>query len=174
MLGGQTQNDRAAVNELTQMAIRVALYTNMIDPKINLRITEDTDLSLLTLATELTRRGLGFPQYSNDAIVIPALVANGYDPADARNYTVAACWEFIIPGKGMEVVNIGAVSMPLAADQAIRAGLFAHETFESILKRTTAEYQGAGARPGEELFASAAAACSLLLCIDGWLPGGRT
>ncbi len=136
MLGGRTHNDRAAVNELTQMAIRVALYTNMIDPKINLRITEDTDLSLLTLATELTRRGLGFPQYSNDAIVIPALVANGYDPEDARNYTVAACWEFIIPGKGMEVVNIGAVSMPLAADQAIRAGLFAHESFDSILKRT--------------------------------------
>jgi formate C-acetyltransferase len=129
MLGGQTQDGRDAVNELTHMAIRVALYTNMIDPKVNLRITENTELSLLTLATELTRRGLGFPQYSNDAVVIPALVANGYDPADAWNYTVAACWEFIIPGKGMEVVNIGAVSMPLAADQAIRAGLSAHETF---------------------------------------------
>ena len=136
MLGGQTQDGRGAVNELTRMAIRVALYTNMIDPKVNLRITENTDLSLLTLATELTRRGLGFPQYSNDAVVIPALIANGYDPADAWNYTVAACWEFIIPGKGMEVVNIGAVSMPLAADQAIRAGLSEHESFESILRRT--------------------------------------
>jgi formate C-acetyltransferase len=137
MLGGQTQDGLDGVNELTRMAIRVALYTNMIDPKVNLRITEDTDLSLLTLATELTRKGLGFPQYSNDAVVIPALIANGYDPEDAANYTVAACWEFIIPGKGMEVVNIGAVSMPLAADQAIRAGLLAHESFESILKRTT-------------------------------------
>lgn len=136
MLGGQTQDGRDAVNELTHMAIRVALYTNMIDPKVNLRITGNTDLSLLTLATELTRRGLGFPQYSNDAVVVPALIANGYDPADAWNYTVAACWEFIIPGKGMEVVNIGAVSMPLAADQAIRAGLLAQESFESILQRT--------------------------------------
>ena len=41
------------------MAIRVALYTNMIDPKINLRINGDTDLALLMLATELTRKGLG-------------------------------------------------------------------------------------------------------------------
>ena len=136
MLGGRARDGKDAVNELTHMAIRVALYTNMIDPKVNLRITENTDLSLLTLATELTRRGLGFPQYSNDAVVIPALVANGYDPADACNYTVAACWEFIVPGKGMEVVNIGAVSMPLAADQAIRAGLLAHESFNGILKRT--------------------------------------
>jgi formate C-acetyltransferase len=136
MLGGRTRDGRDAVNELSYMAIRVALYTNMIDPKVNLRITESTELSLLTLATELTRRGLGFPQYSNDAVVIPALIANGYDPADAWNYTVAACWEFIIPGKGMEVVNIGAVSMPLAADQAIRAGLLARESFDSILRRT--------------------------------------
>jgi len=136
MLGGQTRDGKDAVNELTYMAIRVALYTNMIDPKVNLRITGDTDLSLLTLATELTRRGLGFPQYSNDDVVIPALIANAYDPADAWNYTVAACWEFIVPGKGMEVVNIGAVSMPLAADQAIRAGLMAHESFDGILKRT--------------------------------------
>ena len=59
MLGGQTQDGRDAVNELTHMAIRVALYTNMIDPKVNLRITGNTDLSLLTLATELTREGLG-------------------------------------------------------------------------------------------------------------------
>jgi pyruvate-formate lyase len=136
MLGGQTHEGSDAINELTHMAIRVALYTDMIDPKVNLRINGNTDLSLLTLATELTRRGLGFPQYSNDAVVIPALVAHGYDLADARNYTVAACWEFIIPGKGMEVVNIGAVSLPLAADQAIRAGLLAHESFDDILKRT--------------------------------------
>ena len=105
MLGGGTRDGKDAANELAHMAIRVALYTNMIDPKVNLRITEKTDFSLLTLATELTRRGLGFPQYSNDAVVIPALVANGYDSADAWNCTVAACWEFIIPGKGMEVVK---------------------------------------------------------------------
>ena len=136
MLGGIAGDGSTGVNELTRMAIRVALYTNMIDPKINLRISPETDLSLLTLATELTRRGLGFPQYSNDDVVIPALIANGYDPADARNYTVAACWEFIIPGKGMEIVNIGAVSLPLAVDQAIRSSFAKAERFESILDRT--------------------------------------
>ena len=72
----------------------------MIDPKINLRIDPDTDLDLLCLATELTRKGLGFPQYSNDDVVIPGLVAHGYALEDARDYTVAACWEFIIPGQG--------------------------------------------------------------------------
>ncbi|MGA9462052.1 MAG: pyruvate formate lyase family protein [Terracidiphilus sp.] len=136
MLGGQRSDGTCGVNELTRIALRVALYTNMIDPKINLRITPRTDLALLSLASKLTKRGLGFPQYSNDDVVIPALIACGYEPQDARNFTVAACWEFIIPGKGMEVVNIGAVSFPLAVDRAIRTGLSARGSFEGILART--------------------------------------
>jgi len=139
MLGGVKADGSDAVNELTRMAIRVALYTCMIDPKINLRITPQTDLSLLCLGTELTRQGLGFPQYSNDAVVIPALVEHGYATEDARNYTVAACWEFIIPGKGMEVVNIGAVSLPLAVDRGVRQGLAAGEGFDGILARISCD-----------------------------------
>lgn len=139
MLGGVRRDGTDGVNELTRMALRAARYTKMIDPKINLRIMPETDLSLLCLAAELTREGLGFPQYSNDAVVIPALVSHGYELEDARDYTVAACWEFIIPGRGMEVVNIGAVSLPGAVDHAIRAGLKAGEDFERILGRVSAD-----------------------------------
>jgi formate C-acetyltransferase len=134
-LGGVTPGGDQAVNELTRMVLRVARDVAMIDPKINLRISAGTDLDLLSLATELTRIGLGFPQYSNDDVVIPALVAHGYDLEDARDYVVAACWEFIIPGRGMEVVNIGAVSFPAAVDQALRDGLAAGEDFDRILDR---------------------------------------
>lgn len=134
-LGGVTPAGDCAVNELTRMVLRVSRNLAMIDPKINLRISARTDLELLSLATELTRIGLGFPQYSNDDIVIPALVAHGYALEDARDYVVAACWEFIIPGRGMEVVNIGAVSFPAAVDRAIRMGLIARDDFQGILKR---------------------------------------
>lgn len=140
-LGGVTPEGEDGVNELTWMALRVARDVSMIDPKINLRISSDTDLELLMLASELTRKGLGFPQYSNDDVVIPALVAHGYELEDARNYTVAACWEFIIPGKGMEVVNIGAVSFPYAVDLAIRKGLSGGESFDSIKQRVKGNVQ---------------------------------
>jgi pyruvate-formate lyase len=134
-LGGVTPNGESAVNELTYMVLRVAREVAMIDPKINLRISAQTDLDLLSLATELTRMGLGFPQYSNDDVVIPALVAHGYDLEDVRDYVVAACWEFIIPGRGMEVVNTGAVSFPAAVDRALREGLAAKGNFDHILER---------------------------------------
>lgn len=141
MIGGITKEGLDGVNELTYMVLRVARDVAMIDPKINLRISKDTDLELLALAAELTRLGLGFPQYSNDDVVIPALNAHGYKLEDARNYTVAACWEFIIPGKGMEIVNIGAVSLPAAVDEGIRMVLSNNGTFEDILTCTSDNIQ---------------------------------
>lgn len=135
VLGGVKRDGTDAVNPLTWMSLRVSKDIAMIDPKINLRISGNTDLDLLCLASELTQKGLGFPQYSNDDVVIPALVANGYDLEDARDYAVAACWEFIMPGKGMEIVNINWVSFPAVADKAIREGLAAGDDFDGIMAR---------------------------------------
>lgn len=136
MLGGVRRDGGSGVNPLTYMVLRVARAVGLIDPKINLRVDRHTDLELLTRAAELTRMGLGFPQYANDEVVIPGLLNAGYELEDARDYTVAACWEFTIPGRGMEVVNIGAASLPAATDKAIREGLAAGEPFERILERT--------------------------------------
>lgn len=76
----------------------------LIDPKVNLRVHKNTPLSVYELATTLTQKGLGFPQYTNDEIVIPALLRWGYEKQDAYNYTLAACWEILVTGY-MDLVN---------------------------------------------------------------------
>ncbi|MBN1533312.1 MAG: pyruvate formate-lyase, partial [Spirochaetes bacterium] len=174
MLGGVLRDGESAVNPLTFMVLRVARTVAMIDPKINLRVDRHTDPALLESAAELTRMGLGFPQYANDEVVIPGLVAAGYSMEDARDYTVAACWEFIIPGKGMEVVNLGAVSLPYAADRGIREGLAAGETFEEILARTGSDMREQVNRiadAGRRLFLPPAPYYSVLM--NGCLECGR-
>jgi len=120
MLGGRLPDGTNVWNELTEMCLKISGELKLIDPKINLRVNKDTPLSVYEKGTELTKVGLGFPQYSNDDVVIPALCRLGYAPEDAANYTVAACWEFIIPKVGMEIANIGALSYPLCVDRAIR------------------------------------------------------
>ena len=133
MLGGcDPATGASAVNDLTYMILEVSRDVRLIDPKINLRIDRNTPLSLLELGSQLTACGLGFPQYSNDDVVIPALVKKGYALEDARDYSVAACWEFVIPGKAADFVNVGAVSFPYAVDQALR-GLVAAGTFDEEL-----------------------------------------
>jgi formate C-acetyltransferase len=117
-MGGMTRDGEDGCNLLTRMRCVQLRDVAMIDPKVNLRISAQTDLDLLSLATELARKGLGFPQYSNDDVVIPALVAHGYSPADAREYTVAACWVHH-PGKRDGGGQHRAISFPSAADKAI-------------------------------------------------------
>ncbi|MCE5301671.1 MAG: hypothetical protein LLF97_01020 [Planctomycetaceae bacterium] len=142
MLGGITPDGRCAIHRLTYWVLEISRDLALIDPKINLRIDSCTPRDLMILAAELTQKGLGFPQFSNDEQVIPGLVRHGYSLEDARDYTVAACWEFIIPGRGADVVNIGAVSFPAAVDTAIRTALASGgdmATIRQLVRRQIAE-----------------------------------
>lgn len=133
VLGGIKKNGERGENTLTKMVLKAASLLCLTDPKINLRISTATDEDILIMAAQLVQKGLGFPQFSNDDIVISSLVNNGYDLEDARDYVVAACWEFIIPGKGIDVPNINALSFPAETDAAIRKGLSEDLTFQDIL-----------------------------------------
>ena len=132
MLGGCDQDGKSAVNKLTILCLKASLQNKRIDPKINLRVNKDTPLELYELGTQLTRQGLGFPQYANDDVVIPALTAMGYSLEDARNYVVAACWEFIIPGVAMDIPNIGAVSLAGVVADVIRGNLTSAVSYEAL------------------------------------------
>ena len=123
VLGGMLPDGTEGFNLLSRWCLRASAELRLIDPKINLRVNKNTPLEVYELGTELTKLGLGFPQYENDDVAIPGLEALGYETEDARNYVMAACWEFIIPGKGMDIVNIGALPFANIVDRVIRERL---------------------------------------------------
>lgn len=139
MLGGVDREGHDSWSTLTEIALQASLELALIDPKINLRVSTSTPVDRYVAGTRLTAKGLGFPQYSNDDVVIPGLVDLGYDLADARNYVVAACWEFIVPGSGMDVPNIAALSFPAAVDSAVRSSLVDASTFGELMDAVRAE-----------------------------------
>ena len=120
MLGGVTREGQPAFNDLSRLCLKACGELKLVDPKINLRVSRSTPLEVYEAGTELTKEGLGFPQYANDDVVIPALERWGYEPEDARDYSVAACWEFLIPGCGLDIDNIDAVSFVGCLDAALR------------------------------------------------------
>jgi len=139
VLGGITPNGHEGYNLLSELCLRASCELKLIDPKINLRVSKSTPPEVFELGTELTRQGLGFPQYSNDDVVIPGLLAKGYDLADARGYVVAACWEFIIPRVGMDIPNIDALSYPAAVDKAFHRALASANSFADFQASVHAE-----------------------------------
>lgn len=132
MLGGCDDEGNEIFNLLSELCLEASYNNKLIDPKINLRVSKKTPKEIYTKASHLTKAGLGFPQYSNDDIVIPALCKLGYEEKDAANYAVAACWEFIIPFVGADVANIGALSYAKAIDVAFHNDLKNCETYEEF------------------------------------------
>ncbi|MBQ7392245.1 MAG: pyruvate formate-lyase [Clostridia bacterium] len=133
VLGGIDVDGNDCYNELSVLCLRASGELRLIDPKINLRVNKNTPLEVYEEGSKLTRVGLGFPQYSNDAVVIPGLVELGYDYADAVNYVVAACWEFIIPGAGDDTVNLCAFNVAGSVDKAIRKYAPTAKDFDALL-----------------------------------------
>ncbi len=143
MLGGIDENGEDVFNLLSELCLQASYNNKLIDPKINLRVDKNTPKERYTLASHLTKAGLGFPQYSNDDIVIPALESLGYEHKDAVNYTVAACWEFIIPFVGGDVANIAALSYPKAVDTVLHRDFLECDTYEQFFDKVKAEIASA-------------------------------
>lgn len=133
MLGGTDIDGNDMYNLLSEICLKASMEVQTIDPKINLRVNKNTPMERLIFASELTAKGTGFPQYSNDDVVIPGLVALGYDKEDAVNYTVAACWEFIIPGVGMDIPNKDSLSFPDCVNTVIKRDLEKCADFSEFL-----------------------------------------
>ena len=133
VLGGLLPDGTDGFNDLSRLCLLASRNLKLIDPKINLRVSKNTPIEIYELGTELTKVGLGFPQYSNDDVVIDGLVRLGYDYEDAVNYVVAACWEFIIPGVGNDIANIAALNFPKITDEVIRAQVTSGNSFDELL-----------------------------------------
>lgn len=141
VLGGVDENGAPVFNFLSELCIKASNNLMMIDPKINIRVGRDTPIEVYEKGSRLTKAGLGFPQYSNDDVVIDGLVKIGYDLKDARNYAVAACWEFIIPNVGADVANIGALSFPKVIDVCLHRDLESCGNFDEFKTAVKREIQ---------------------------------
>lgn len=141
VLGGIDENGEEVFNLLSKLCLKASRNLMLIDPKINLRVSKNTPIEIFELGSELTKAGLGFPQYSNDDVVIEGLQRLGYSQEDARDYVVAACWEFIIPKVGGDVANIDALSFPKVIDTCLHRDLEACEDFESFMDAVRKEIQ---------------------------------
>lgn len=130
VLGGIDENGADVFSPFSELCLRASGENLLIDPKINMRVSKNTPMEQYIAGSRLTARGMGFPQYSNDDVVIPGLTRLGYRYEDAVNYGVAACWEFIVPGKGCDVANIAALSFPQIVDTVL------HGSFRDGMTKT--------------------------------------
>ena len=131
-LGGVDRDGKPVFNTLSRLCLLASKRLQVIDPKINIRVDKNTPLEIYELGSELTAVGLGFPQYTNDDIVIPGFMKLGYCLEDARDYAIAACWEIVVPILSADIINVGAMSFAKVVDKAFHQALPSAKSFEDF------------------------------------------
>ncbi len=143
VLGGFDKDGNYLFNELSDLCMQASLELSLIDPKINLRVGKNTPDWLYDYGTKLTKKGLGFPQYCNDDIIVPYMISLGYDEEDAWNYTVAACWEVLSPNNGFDVPNASFFPFLEYINNAIKNNINTVKTFDELMVCVDAEIKKA-------------------------------
>ena len=93
-------------NDLTYMFIQAINELQLPDPKIVLRVSNETPRDLMELSLETLNTGIGSPLFSNDEVIIDKLVEFGYSKGDAANYVVSDCGQPSIVGSDLGQNNI--------------------------------------------------------------------
>jgi len=109
-LAGQDSHGRDTSNSLTFLFLQAVAALNLPDPKLVLRVHDNTPETLWKAAITCMCSGNGSPLLSNDRQVVPALEAFGYTREDAVLYATSACWEPCLPGLSSDQNNVATIN----------------------------------------------------------------
>ncbi|TWH59753.1 formate C-acetyltransferase [Desulfitobacterium sp. LBE] len=117
ILGGDDGKGGYVHNDLTELFLELSKELVLPDPKILLRVNKNTPRRLYELSLDSIATGCGAPLFTNDDVVIPQLIAFGYDKEDAYKYGTSACWEPLMVGKSSDANNAASLNLlkPLLA-----------------------------------------------------------
>jgi formate C-acetyltransferase len=92
-IGGVDENGRDDTNELTYLCIEAEDNMRLTQPNLAVRLNKNTPDEFLFRVCEYIAVGTGKPSLFNDEAHIPALLRDGVDIKDARNYGLVGCVE---------------------------------------------------------------------------------
>lgn len=134
LLGGKSFNGKLIENELTEMFLEIIAKLSVPDPKLILRVNNQTSNKIWQLAINSIMTGCGSPLIINEERVIPLMQSFGYNKEDCYEFGTSACWEPLIIGKSFDQNNCVRNIIPLTPLQEL---IFdpsnAYINFESFL-----------------------------------------
>lgn len=105
LLGGIDKNGSNVDNELTELFIDVLAELRIPDPKLILRVNEQTSDKIWDKSINCIKTGIGSPLIMNESIIMEKMTQYGYNAEDVWNVGTSACWEPLIIGKSFDQNN---------------------------------------------------------------------
>ena len=92
-VGGCKPNGEDDSTPATYCFLQTYARMNLTDPTVALRVHKNTPEELWRLGLESSKICGGMPQFQNDEVIVPALIACGFSEEDAYNYGIVGCVE---------------------------------------------------------------------------------
>ena len=155
-LGGLTPDGSDAENPLTELCQKAV-----------------EELQLETLRCQLRGRNPQMP-YQTDEAVISALEYFGYEPEDARNYTLTPDGEILVPGREMDLPNIARFSFTaLLRDVLASPEAQVTDSFTSLLHVLRTAFFATADHIAASLDCVEVLPCPLISMLSGQIASGR-
>ncbi|MDE5944147.1 MAG: pyruvate formate lyase [Rikenella sp.] len=114
LLSGIDRGGDYVENDLTHLFLEVVAELNVPDPKLILRVSEQTSDGIWAKAIACLSRGNGSPLLANDPKIRGLMEQFGYEAADTVDFGTSACWEPLIIGKSFDQNNCtDSINLPL-------------------------------------------------------------
>ncbi|MGI9861501.1 pyruvate formate lyase family protein [Moorella naiadis] len=125
LVGGQKADGSDAANELTELCLEATAELRTPQPSLAFRYHPGCRAELFYKVCELMKLGLGIPSIHNDTSVIAAMTAVGIPLEAARDYAIAGCQEFVVPGQENARTTGGKFNLLKCLELALNDGVSA-------------------------------------------------
>lgn len=105
LLGGINEIGHNIDNPLTEMFIDIMAELKIPDPKLILRVNENTTDVIWEKAVLCIMTGIGSPLIMDEVPIMEKMSRFGYSTSDVWNIGTSACWEPLIIGKSFDQNN---------------------------------------------------------------------
>ena len=105
LLGGVDKHGDTVQNELTEIFLEVFKENSFPDPKLILRVNNETSDTIWDKTVQCILTGNGSPLLMNERVVMKGMVEFGYNEDDVWNVGTSACWEPLVIGKSFDQNN---------------------------------------------------------------------
>lgn len=105
LLGGVDKNRNTIQNELTEIFLELFTELKVPDPKLILRVNEQTSDAIWRQSIDCITTGCGSPLIMNEQLIMNGMIEFGYKKEDVWNVGTSACWEPLIIGKSFDQNN---------------------------------------------------------------------
>ncbi|MEW6334575.1 MAG: pyruvate formate lyase family protein [Thermodesulfobacteriota bacterium] len=121
-VGGVDAEGNDAANRLSDLLLEIMDELRMRQPNFHARVHRSAPAAYRRKIYRSLASGSGSPALYNDEVIIEALRRQGYETADARNYTAVGCVEPVCQGKSFSSTDAALFNVPIMLELALNRG----------------------------------------------------